>query len=212
MAEDFRREIRNAGKEGNLNKVIELLNKNSLSWQPAWIVKSINEWDQEQERVLLLTNEAYYRVKYNFKDAGILRSRKQPLSDIIRIYHGYFYCPSNYSLTALIKKDEISQQYGLRIFTKKIDGRKNPKYYLRSSNGIEFYRTYRAIPSKNATINEKDTIEEIAAAFASADDLLRTITGTSKFYVSFTSLRRENPGGLFSLSYNSLQLGMWNKE
>jgi len=59
---------------------------------------------------------------------------------------------------------------------------------------------------------KKDTIEEIAAAFASADDLLRTITGTSKFYVSFTSLRRENPGGLFSLSYNSLQLGMWNKE
>jgi len=128
MAEDFRREIRNAGKEGNLNKMIELLNKSSLSWQPdddqnkaiqkciseliqppellikAWIVKSINEWDQEQERVLLLTNEAYYRVKYNFKDAGILRSRKQPLSDIIRIYHGYFYCPSNYSLTALIKK------------------------------------------------------------------------------------------------------------
>lgn len=39
----------------------------------AWIVISINQRGQEQERILLLTQTAFYRCKYNFQEARIVR-------------------------------------------------------------------------------------------------------------------------------------------
>ena len=54
----------------------------------GWVVVSINKWGQEQERVVLLSEKAWYRVKYHFEDAAVLRWERTPLEHIVSIEVG----------------------------------------------------------------------------------------------------------------------------
>eukprot|EP01117_Protostelium_nocturnum_P018834 TRINITY_DN7959_c0_g1_i1.p1 TRINITY_DN7959_c0_g1~~TRINITY_DN7959_c0_g1_i1.p1 ORF type:complete len:739 (-),score=199.32 TRINITY_DN7959_c0_g1_i1:66-2282(-) len=56
----------------------------------GWIVVFINPSDQEQDRVMMLSSKALYRVKFKFGTSKIYRYEKIMLSDIQFIEKGYY--------------------------------------------------------------------------------------------------------------------------
>jgi len=51
---------------------------------------SINQREQEQQRIVLVTQKAYYRIKYNFKIGKIDHMTRIKLKDILSLQKGYF--------------------------------------------------------------------------------------------------------------------------
>ncbi|KAL6079403.1 SAC domain-containing protein, variant 2 [Balamuthia mandrillaris] len=56
----------------------------------GWVLISINKRGQEQERILLLTEKACYRCKYNFREEKIIRFKRLALDSISGIFKGYY--------------------------------------------------------------------------------------------------------------------------
>ncbi|PRP74120.1 hypothetical protein PROFUN_06445 [Planoprotostelium fungivorum] len=56
----------------------------------GWIVVFINKVEREQDRVMMLTDKALYRVKFRFGTSRILRMERVALSDITSIQKGYY--------------------------------------------------------------------------------------------------------------------------
>ena len=54
------------------------------------MVSSVNEWGADQTRILLLTNEAVHRVKYNFHSNAVVSWHSTPLTAIQRVEYGSF--------------------------------------------------------------------------------------------------------------------------
>lgn len=46
---------------------------------------SINEWDAEQERVVLLSTHAYYRVKFDFAKRAVARYTRCAVADVLMV-------------------------------------------------------------------------------------------------------------------------------
>lgn len=53
----------------------------------GWPIISLNEFGVEQERILLVTNLALYRVKFDFKKTCITRFRRLAITDVVTCYH-----------------------------------------------------------------------------------------------------------------------------
>lgn len=80
----------------------------------SWSIISINKWNNEQERLLIISSLAYYRVKYDFNKKKVLRHQKVMLKEIDALHKGY---------CQLDKQDRIrspqESKYGIRIFHSK---------------------------------------------------------------------------------------------
>ena len=48
----------------------------------AWHVQSVNEWNMTQERVVALSTQAYFRVKFDRKTGKILKHVRIPMAEI----------------------------------------------------------------------------------------------------------------------------------
>jgi len=51
----------------------------------SWLCFSYNQFNVEQERILILTKKAYYRIKFDFMTKTMVRSDRVELSTIVKI-------------------------------------------------------------------------------------------------------------------------------
>ena len=74
----------------------------------GWVIISINKWNFEQTRVLLLTSKAMYRVKYDFNsgsaERGFDHAARTPLSDIMTVQRGRMHDSRFASITDALNK------------------------------------------------------------------------------------------------------------
>mmetsp|Transcript_21146 Transcript_21146/g.50226 ORF Transcript_21146/g.50226 Transcript_21146/m.50226 type:complete len:248 (-) Transcript_21146:492-1235(-) len=180
----------------------------------GWAVTSVNEWGGDQERLFLLTDKRCYRIKYDFESKQVVASKAISLSEILRVEYGSFRAAPN-SLTTWVWKKEIEQQQGFRVYTRERDGNKSVNVVAREQMAPvlgevppqeEYYREYRALGAEEEPWREEVFAQELAAAFMAASIL----SGTS-FDVRPAEMSKEVPGGVFSMFYNSLNLGKYSK-
>jgi len=70
----------------------------------------------------------------------------------------------------------------------------------------EFFREYRAFGAEEEPWREEVFAQELAAAFMAS-----SILSGSNFDVRPAEMEKEVPGGVFSMFYNSLNLGKYSK-
>eukprot|EP00002_Diphylleia_rotans_P033733 TRINITY_DN7204_c0_g1_i1.p1 TRINITY_DN7204_c0_g1~~TRINITY_DN7204_c0_g1_i1.p1 ORF type:complete len:265 (+),score=55.57 TRINITY_DN7204_c0_g1_i1:53-847(+) len=183
----------------------------------GYAVTSLNEWAVEQERILLVSDRAYYRIKYEYASHSVVRCRRTPLSDIVEIQYGHF-APAPRSVSARAMADSLRNQHGFRIITAARDGRANINDYLRKKLAVQttgYRREYR--PFTADQLQEKAVTEEIMVLFS----LLSGFSDPNKDFVELAKektlfpmvempLEIEIAGGLVSVVCNSMQVGLWN--
>ena len=105
----------------------------------GWVLTAINKYDLEDPRVVLLSSQALYRVKYKFSTHALIHHERTPLDSIVRIQVGPLYhvgmgslfaasstpsstpssSPSSSSAasSALPSPSPASSSHGIRIYT-----------------------------------------------------------------------------------------------
>ena len=181
----------------------------------GWVVTSVNEWGGDQERLLLLTDRRMYRIKFDFESKTAQSTKAVELADVLRIEYGSFKA-SGRSLTTWVWKKEIEQQQGFRVFTKELDGNRSVNSIAREQAAPvlgeappeeEFFREYRAFGAEEEPWREEVFAQELAAAFMAS-----SILSGANFDVRPAEMEKEVPGGMFSMFYNSLNLGKYSKQ
>lgn len=180
----------------------------------GWVVTSVNEWGGDQERLLLLTDRRMYRIKFDFDSKTVSSSKAIELSNVLRVEYGSFKA-SKTSLTTWVWKKEIEQQQGFRVYTTEMDGNRSINSIAREQAAPvlgeappqeEHFREYRAFGAEEEPWREEVFAQELAAAFMSA-----SILSGANFDVRPAEMEKEVPGGIFSMFYNSLNLGKFSK-
>jgi len=73
-----------------------------------FLLTSINHWSFEQERLVVVTQRAVYRVKYNFIKRIVEKSTRLPFSAIGRVLQGALMWPDK--LAAFMSDQSVQQQ------------------------------------------------------------------------------------------------------
>lgn len=179
----------------------------------GYVTVSLNEWAYEQERIVVFTDKAVYRLKFDFEKNSVARCSRTPFSHLLRAEYGQF-APTKYSLSGFIMKETFQQQCGIRIVTDRKDGASSVNDVARElmdGPPTEFARTYR--PFTSDQLEEKAVVEEMTGLLSVLCDLYKQIhEPTFEFAVVQKPLVQEIPGSIFSLVANSLQMGMWNSK
>ena len=92
-----------------------MLNTGDDELVDAWPIISINQWDQEQQRLLALSKRAIFRIKYDFSSQKMVHYTRYSLDQLRFIQKGYFHTKPK-SFTRWWMGDKIRQQFGMRIF------------------------------------------------------------------------------------------------
>lgn len=161
----------------------------------GWVVVSINRWAQLQERVVLVTTGAYYRVKYDFNDMVILRSHRVPIPDLSSIQVGWLHQDTFTPIETLLSSTPDANaatsteqsHFAIRIFA-------NGQYrtfcaHYPGARGREFVELLVA------------SIEKVRAHTFSSDTITHTVP----------TIRVTNNVPILAFVHNKLQLGMWLK-
>lgn len=81
----------------------------------VWLLVSVNHWNFEQERLIILTSQAVYRVKYDFLKLTVVKHVRIRVLELKKIVKGMFAFPEN-SVTPVISSN-LLDTLGVRIFT-----------------------------------------------------------------------------------------------
>eukprot|EP00698_Gefionella_okellyi_P005890 TRINITY_DN15321_c0_g1_i1.p1 TRINITY_DN15321_c0_g1~~TRINITY_DN15321_c0_g1_i1.p1 ORF type:complete len:242 (+),score=32.41 TRINITY_DN15321_c0_g1_i1:109-726(+) len=162
-------------------------------------VLSINQWNTEQERLLLLTSHALYRIKYDFDSHSVHHFERMPLKDIKAIQHG----PLIHGASQLVSPalSEAVSPYGLRIFT----SFEAPGWFSKEQP----YRTYTSLisPAANPGAHKGEILELL-------QQLQETRAGleAKPFDVyEGVAIVRSAPWNVVSLVFNNAKMGVWHK-
>lgn len=186
----------------------------------GWVILSINQFDHEQERVLILSDKAIVRVKYIFTKSKVEHFNRTELQDVSRIEMGWL-VDNKMSVNTLAKTVGVNQvlkmgtpHFGFRIHTNapptKVWNKEQP------------FATYRAWVSP--TVGNVPSHQEAAARLAkqemetkAAEQIVSTIANSGKealadFEVMETNVSRGNNYDFTFGIHNASRLGMKGKK
>jgi hypothetical protein len=173
----------------------------------SWFVNAVNEWGADQGRILVLSDQAMYRVKMA-ADGTVEHYTCVELRQIVRVEYGK-YKAAQKSLTTFLWKKELEQQHAFRVFTSFRDGSRSVNDVMQEKFGSgapsEFFRDYRCYNVDEEPWREEPFTEELAAAFIVAMKLACLPNG--KIIAVTSGLEKAVPGGFGTVLYNSLGLG-----
>ena len=173
----------------------------------SWFVNAVNEWGADQARILVLTDQAMYRVKVA-SDGSVEHYMCVGLRDIVRVEYGK-YKAAQKSLTTFLWKKELEQQHAFRVFTAFRDGSRSVNDVMQEKFGSgapsEYFRDYRCFNCDEEPWREEPFTEELAAAFIVAMKLACLPNG--RILPIASGLDKAVPGGFGTVLYNSLGLG-----
>ena len=157
----------------------------------GYVVSSVNEWGADQTRILLLTDEAVHRVKYNFSTDEVVKWHTDSHDCIVRLEYGSFKASSE-SLTSFLCRRQIDDQQGFRLFTQAPTSRNG------QGTSLESFREYRALLAEAEPWKEEVFMHEFVAAMQAIKILYQT-----KFEIKLTKMIKEIPGGVLALLHNA---------
>jgi len=146
----------------NIVKHLEGLEKGE-EFIKGYQIISHNSMGKEQERLLILTTHALYRVNYTYKDGSIKSSDREPWANIELIQFGQFYYSKGMlpSVGQFILSQAIDNLYGMRIFYKnKPDKVALPIPILVEKFVDQCFRTYRPMVDAKLAAVEGDVAAE----------------------------------------------------
>ena len=155
-------------------------------------VLNCNEFGIDQERILMLSNKNLYRLKYDYDKKKIIHYSTTALEDIVCIYFGVVY-------EGLVN----SETYGIKIVTKKRDGKINLASELNNVHSMPddtklFYRVYKSIcPKRYGKVLAKE--------------LASIISAVSKRQLIIENVQHVHLGGPVSPVLNYYNVGRWNE-
>lgn len=181
------------------------------SFIKAYAVLSVNEWGIEQERIIVLTDQNIYRLKFDYEDQSVSLCNKTSLSSITRIEYGR--CkPSDFSIAAQLARTELEQQCSFKIYSTSKDGGSSINDWYREAVGgapKEYPRTYR--PFTIDAEEARTVVEEVVAVFTILIELRKQKPGQQgDVEIKNIEMITELPGSMIALTANMLQLGLWN--
>lgn len=100
---------------------------------------------------MIITTQACYRIKYDFKENKLEHFSRTLLQDVSSIEHGHFKAPS-LTLTKAVRNKAIARKYGIRINTTVVDGNSS----MRDKETGLYYRSYR--PRSRDTPTDPDIV------------------------------------------------------
>jgi len=180
---------------GEVNEAIELCKQviqfKGERFVSGWVVVSINEWNQHQERVIIISSGAYYRVKYDFGHKTVVHSQRITLPTITHIEVGWISNSSSTLETATEQKvDTDNAYYGVRIF---------------ANDTAETYRTFRShYPGQRG----KEFIDKLTA---SLDRIRQRTFAPDSIVKEVDAIRVRNNFPPLASVHNAFKLGMWLK-
>lgn len=186
----------------------------------GWFVAAINRYEVEQERVLLLSHKAFYRIKYSFNTQKVVRFQRYPLADIVKIEVGA--CSSMKRTTSGLVPASDFERVGLRLHVRepvsglpahhqahrpaspRTDAGKLPAAFR-----IGQQTFLPLLPSNISSHAGRYVAENIAASFVSEHPGVGPgFTPLPVAHVKFLPKAKLSPGTkLFSEAFNTLKLG-----
>jgi len=133
----------------------------------SWVVLAINANDFEHERVLVVTDRAHYRVKYDPKKGEVVTSKRFPVKNVYQVFAGRFKDAVPSVLTK-IRAPVYEKQYGVQIWAE------NPKEFVPPKMYNPFQKTkvpfnlYRPLGTSAAELTmefQESVCSEICLAF-----------------------------------------------
>ncbi|KYQ93977.1 regulator of chromosome condensation domain-containing protein [Tieghemostelium lacteum] len=93
----------------------------------GWVMYSINHKDYEAERMLIITTENIYRIKYDWKKLQILNYKVFPLTTIYKVKIGKF---SDWKsmVSSSLRKSSYEKEYGVQIWFQNPSNWKPPAF------------------------------------------------------------------------------------
>ncbi|GIQ80461.1 inositol phosphatase [Kipferlia bialata] len=184
------------------------------SFLKGYVFISINQWNMEQERVVLLTDKAIYRVKYDFETKNIQRHESTKLTDITHIHRGVLEYPQ-YAFLSKMAQGVDERIYGCRIYSKEgsangvnIDGQAVGKRSIWNPfQKHQSFRTFKALDSFDAQQGRDVTLEFTNLLF----DSIRRADPESAVYKVESPINRSNVLGLVSVGANKAKMGSFKK-
>lgn len=149
----------------------------------GWLCVSHNSAGKEQERLLLATTEALYRVKFNYDKREIVRTERTPWSEVRLVTFGPFTRKrGSLSLGGLIMKSSIGQLYGMRVHYRTVPDRpRMPLPVLADKHIDRTFRTFRPWFNPKMYEGRPDALR----------DMLRSVTHEMVFTIKI--LMRTDP-------------------
>ncbi len=186
-------------------------------------VISVNRYDQEQERVLIITDRSYARVKFNHTSGVVERFHRIPLEYIDSIQFGQFF-----STSKLLSKSNTGDEdcrWGFRVFTR--DAKSGAT--KRGTSKHDYFRTFRPRMSPDHVVanglggiaapmaaiggsgflSDLELTREICYAFQSAVKLHNPGVSPEELVYQEPLDRRCHPAmGMWTAMYNKLGMGI----
>jgi hypothetical protein len=166
----------------------------------GYLVSSVNEWGAEQTRILLMTDEALHRVKYDFTTDQVVKWTTDKYQDILRIEYGSFTASSS-SITSFLWRREIDDQQGFRVYThgpSNTTMQEKGREHLEANTPQERFREYRALLAEAEPWKEEVFMLEFVAALQAVKILYK-----ARFEIKLTKMVKSIPGGIFTLLHNA---------
>eukprot|EP01006_Ploeotia_vitrea_P039392 TRINITY_DN66345_c2_g2_i1.p1 TRINITY_DN66345_c2_g2~~TRINITY_DN66345_c2_g2_i1.p1 ORF type:complete len:461 (-),score=285.97 TRINITY_DN66345_c2_g2_i1:155-1537(-) len=130
----------------------------------GYVVIAHNVAGKEQERVLLVTKNALYRVEFDFAKCIVKHYVRYEWDDIHHVAYGPFKFvePKKFTFASFTLKDHINSLYGFRVATN-VRSRNRNLPILYEIDEDKKYRTYRPLKHKGM---KKQQLEAIAQEMA----------------------------------------------
>ncbi|XP_028394279.1 tumor protein p63-regulated gene 1-like protein [Dendronephthya gigantea] len=196
-------------KEGYFDKAVEM-SKNELyfsdvdgSYIGAWLATEIDHWDNEKERLVLLTQKQLIVVRFNFITTKIEDHRKIPLVNCIRIQTGSLsYSSSTFGFYQ--ESARKANEVGLRIHwnSERVPGT------------FDFWNPWsKDIPHLTLTAHTSVKYNEASPEFADFSALQKSLVAAATSDISRSLVTDEEPIiinmilGITALVHNQSKLG-----
>lgn len=119
----------------------------------GWVVIFHNSAGKEQQRVLIATTKALYRVRYNFKKSAVENVERCGWENVQLLEYGKFEYSTGLfpSIGQLALKSDLNKLYGFRLHYKERPAKATPLPFLIEKYVDQCFRTFRPIPEAKAT-------------------------------------------------------------
>jgi len=123
----------------------------------SWVVIFHNSAGKEQQRVLMVTTKALYRIRYNFKKGTVEFVERCGWENVQLLEYGKFEYSTGLfpSIGALALKTELNKLYGFRLHYKERPAKATPLPFLIEKYVDQCFRTFRPIPEAKANEEKK---------------------------------------------------------
>jgi hypothetical protein len=115
----------------------------------TWVVIFHNSAGKEQQRILVATTKALYRVRYNFKKGAVENTERCGWENVQLLEYGKFEYSTGLfpSIGQLALKSELNKLYGFRLHYKERPAKATPLPFLIEKYVDQCFRTFRPIPT-----------------------------------------------------------------